>query len=305
MNKLKLGQSGLYASDVVLGCMRIGDMQPKEAAAWIEHGLSLGIDMFDHADIYGGGKAEEVFAKAMRELPGCREKMVLQSKCGICKGYFDFSKEHIVRSVEGILQRLNVEALDVLLLHRPDTLMEPEEVAAAFDALQTAGKVQHFGVSNQNPMQMELLSRTVKQPLIINQLQLSPTNTGMIDCGLNANTHFDAGINRDGSVLEYCRLHNITIQTWSSLQYGWFEGTYLDNPKYEALNVVLRRIAAERNVTNTAVAVAWILRHPAKMQVIVGSTNLKRMAEIAAAETVGLSRQEWYEIYLAAGNTLP
>ena len=305
MNKLKLGQSSLHASDIVMGCMRIGDMQPKEAAAWIEQGLTLGIDMFDHADIYGGGKAEEVFAKALRELPGYREKMILQSKCGICNGYFDFSKEHILQSVEGILQRLGIETLDVLLLHRPDTLMEPEEVAAAFDALHSAGKVQHFGVSNQNPLQMQLLAGTVKQPLIINQLQLSPANTGMIDCGLNANTHFDAGINRDGSVLEYCRLNNVTIQTWSSLQYGWFEGTYLGNPKYEALNIVLRRIAKERNVTGAAVAIAWILRHPAKMQVIVGSTNLERMKEIAAAQKVSLSRKEWYEIYLAAGNTLP
>ena len=305
---INLGQSGLMASPIALGCMRIHGMQPKEAAAWIEQGLSLGINMFDHADIYGNGKSEEVFAKAMQELPGCRAKMILQSKCGIRKedgGYYDFSKEHILRSVDGILSRLKVETLDVLLLHRPDVLMEPEEVAEAFDTLEASGKVRHFGISNQNPMQMELLSRTVKQKLIINQLQLSITNAGMMDSGINVNTERDGAIDRDGSVLEYCRLHDITIQAWSSLQYGWFEGPFVGNAKFEALNAVLDRIAKEQGVTPTTIAIAWILRHPAKMQVISGSTSLERTREIAAAAQVTLSRSEWYELYRAAGKVLP
>ena len=305
MKRIDLGASGLHASAVALGCMRIADMELKDATAWIEAGLSLGMNLFDHADIYGGGKSEEVFGKALRELPGRREQMVIQSKCGICKGYFDFSKEHIISSTDGILSRLGIEMLDVLILHRPDTLMEPEEVAAAFDALEAAGKVRRFGVSNQNPMQIELLSRTVRQKLIINQLQLSITNTGMMDCGLNVNMQNDATINRDGSVLEYCRLKEMTIQAWSPLQYGFFEGVFLGSDKYEALNSVLERIAGEQGVSTTAVAIAWILRHPANMQAVVGTTSLQRLKEVAAAEQVQLSRPQWYEIYRAAGNALP
>jgi predicted oxidoreductase len=305
MKYLKVGASEIQASTVVLGCMRINKLEKSEAARLIHTALDAGINFFDHADIYGGGRSEELFAEAIGMNPAIREKMFLQSKCGIRKGLFDFSREHILRSVDGILQRLRTEYLDVLLLHRPDTLMEPEEVAEAFTELKESGKVRHFGVSNQNPMQMELLAKYLQQPIIANQLQLSVTNTGMIDAGLNVNMENPPSINRDGSVLEYCRLKEITIQAWSPLQYGFFEGVFIHNDKFPELNRVLDRMAAEKSVTSSAMAIAWILRHPARMQVIVGTTNSQRLADLAKAAEVELSREEWYEIYRSAGNKLP
>ena len=246
-----------------------------------------------------------MFAKAANITPQLREKLYLQSKCGIRNGYFDFSEEHILASVDGSLSRLNTEYLDVLLLHRPDSLMEPEEVASAFDKLQSSGKVRHFGVSNQNPSQIELLRKFVKQPILFNQLQLSVTNTGMIDSGFNVNTKFEIGIDRDGSILEYSRLHEITIQAWSPFQYGFFEGAFLDNEKFPELNAKINEIAEKYNVANTTIATAWILRHPANMQVVIGTMNAGRITDICKASDVNLTRPEWYEIYTAAGNKLP
>lgn len=305
MKQVKLGNGALPASEISLGCMRMADLGPQEAERVVQAALEVGIDFFDHADIYGGGRSEEVFAKAVGMKPSVRETLLLQSKCGIRKGFFDFSKEHILSSVEGILKRLKTEYLDVLLLHRPDTLMEPEEVAEAFSLLHRTGKVRHFGVSNQNPMQMALLQQHVRQKLIVNQLQLSVTNTGMIDSGLNVNMKIDRSLDRDGSILEYCRLHGVTIQPWSPFQYGFFEGPFLDNPKFPALNEVIDRMAQIKGVSNTAIAIAWLLRHPARMQPVIGTMNPGRIRDIAKASEVELTRQEWYEIYRAAGNTLP
>lgn len=305
MKYINMGSGKLDASVISLGCMRISDMDLKDISELVHQALELGINLFDHADIYGSGKAEERFAQAIGMNPAVREKMLIQSKCGICHGYYDLSGKYILQSVDGILKRLRTEYLDVLILHRPDTLMEPEEVAAALDSLESSGKVRYFGVSNMNPMQIELLSKYVKQKLIINQLQFSVAHTGIIDSGLNVNMENAPGIDRDGSVLEYCRMKDITIQAWSSLQYGFFEGTFLNNEKYPELNQVLNRIAEEKGVTNTAVAIAWILRHPANIQAVVGTTKTKRITEIAKAADIELSRQEWYEIYCAAGNKLP
>ncbi len=195
--------------------------------------------------------------------------------------------------------------MDVLLLHRPDALVEPEEVAEAFTILHDSGKVKYFGVSNQNPMQIELLTKFVKQPIVFNQLQLSITNTGMIDAGINVNMEIDHSINRDGSILDYCRLKEITIQPWSPFQYGFFEGVFLDNEKFPELNQTIDKLAAAKGVANTAIAIAWILRHPARMQPIVGTTNAERLKDICKASDITLTREEWYEIYLAAGNKLP
>ncbi|MBC8079711.1 MAG: aldo/keto reductase [Gorillibacterium sp.] len=285
--------------------MRIAELSAKEVDLHVHSALEVGIDFFDHADIYAGGKAEEVFAEVLSNSPGLREKMMIQSKCGIRNGLFDFSKEHILASVEGILKRLKTDYLDVLLLHRPDTLVEPEEVAEAFDILEQKGMVKHFGVSNQNPTQIELLKKNVKQKLLFNQLQLSITNTGMIDAGLNVNMANPASIDHDGGILEYSRLHDMTIQPWSPFQYGFFEGVFLDNDKFPELNKVVDRLALEKDVANTAIAIAWLLRHPAKMQPIVGTTNTKRLLDIAKASDITLTRQEWYEVYRAAGNKLP
>jgi predicted oxidoreductase len=305
MKKINIGNGQINASEISLGCMRIAEMSEKEAAELINTALEEGIDFYDHADIYGGGKSEEVFAKALETCNIKRENLMIQTKCGIRQGYFDFSKEHILNAVDGSLKRLKTDYIDVLLLHRPDTLVEPEEVAEAFDSLHTSGKVRYFGVSNQDPMQIELLSKYLKNKIIINQLQLSITNTGMIDSGLNVNMQISPSIDRDGSILEYCRLKDITIQPWSPFQYGFFEGVFLDNPKFPELNKKIDEIAAAKGVANTAIAIAWLLRHPAKMQPIVGTTNVKRLKDICKASQVELTRPEWYEIYRAAGNKLP
>lgn len=305
MNKINIGNGALSASEISLGCFRITDMSKKDLNTLINTALEEGIDFFDHADIYGGSRAEEVFADAIHMSPSIREKMILQTKCGICKGYFDFSEEHILEAVDGSLKRLKTDYVDVLLLHRPDALVEPEEVAKAFSKLSSSGKVKHFGVSNQNPMQIELLKKYVDQNLIINQLQFSITNTGMIDAGINVNMENNSSINRDGSILDYCRLNDMTVQAWSPFQYGFFEGVFLNNDKFPELNKKIDEIAELKGVPNTAIAIAWILRHPAKMQAIVGTTNASRLKDICKASSITLSRQEWYEIYTAAGNILP
>ncbi|CAK20025.1 aldo/keto reductase family oxidoreductase [Listeria welshimeri] len=305
MKRITIGNSALTASEISLGCMRMADLSKEDANKVINTALENGIDFFDHADIYGGGKSEEVFADAIDMNATIREKMILQSKCGIRQGFFDFSKEHIISSVEGSLKRLKTDYLDTLLLHRPDTLFEPEEVAAAFTELEKSGKVRHFGVSNQNPGQIELLKKYVDQELIANQLQFSIMHTGMIDTGFNVNMTIDPSLDRDGGILEYSRLNNMTIQAWSPFQYGFFEGVFLDNDKFPELNKTIDKIAADKGVTNSAIAVAWIQRHPASFQTVVGTMNPGRIADIAKASDVTLSREEWYEIYRAAGNQLP
>jgi len=305
MKYIKIANSDLNASEISLGCMRISDLTNQEISNLIRTALDEGINFFDHADVYGGGKSEEKFSEALGMNPSLREQMLIQTKCGIRKGSFDFSKEHILQAVDGSLKRLRTDYVDVLLLHRPDALVEPEEVAEAFTILQNSGKVKYFGVSNQNPMQIELLSKSLMQKILINQLQFSITNTGMIDAGINVNMEINPSVNRDGSILDYCRLKEITIQPWSPFQYGFFEGVFLDNEKFPELNQKINEIAATKDVTNTAIAIAWILRHPARMQPIVGTTNPGRLKDICKASEVRLTRTEWYELYLAAGNKLP
>ena len=305
MKTITLNNTNLSIPEIGMGCMRIVELENADAVkGWVDTALEHGINFFDHADIYGKGRCEELFGQVL--TPSLREKIILQSKCSIRPGIaFDFSKEHILNSVDGILKRLNTEYLDILLLHRPDTLMEPEEVADAFRILKESGKVRHFGVSNQTPMQMELLSKYCDEPLLINQLQLSIAHCPMINSGINTNMYNDSGINRDGGVLEYCRLKDITIQAWSPFQYGMFEGIFLGNEKFAELNKVIDNLAEKYNVTNSAIAVAWILRHPAGIQTIVGTTNKDRIAQISKASEIRLTREEWYALYMAAGNKLP
>lgn len=305
MKTIKLGSSTLEVPVVAVGCMRINSLDKTGAERFVQTALELGANFFDHADIYGGGACEEIFADAIHMNSDIRENIILQSKCGIRPGMFDFSKEHILNSVDGILKRLKTDYLDVLLLHRPDALVEPEEVAEAFDQLESSGKVRHFGVSNQNPMQIQLLKKAVKQPIVANQLQLSITNATMISSGINVNMENESAVNRDGSVLDFCRLHDITIQPWSPFQYGFFEGVFLGNDKFPELNQKIDEIAAKYGVTNTTIAIAWLLRHPANMQPVIGTMNLERLKDCIKASEITLSREEWYEIYRAAGNILP
>ncbi|MFD0693358.1 aldo/keto reductase family oxidoreductase [Paenibacillus sp. GCM10027628] len=305
MRTIKLGTSTLEVPVIAVGCMRINSLDKSDAERFVQTALEEGANFFDHADIYGGGTCEEIFADAIHMNDDIREKMILQSKCGIRKGMFDFSKEHILESVDAILKRLKTDYLDILLLHRPDALVEPEEVAEAFDLLESSGKVRHFGVSNQNPLQIQLLKKSVKQPLVANQLQLSITNATMISNGLNVNMENDSAVNRDGSVLDYCRLNDITIQPWSPFQFGFFEGVFLGNDKFPELNQKIDEIAAKYEVSNTTIAIAWLLRHPARMQPVTGTMNIERLKDCCKASEVHLTRQEWYEIFRAAGNVLP
>ncbi len=305
MRSIQLGVSDLQVPVIAVGCMRINRLSASDAETFIQTALSGGANFFDHADIYGGGECEKIFADAIHMNDDVREKVILQSKCGIRKGYFDFSKEHILASVDGILSRLKTEYLDVLLLHRPDALMEPEEVAEAFCILQESGKVRHFGVSNQKPAQIQLLERYLKQPILADQLQLSIPHAGMITNGINVNMTNESSVDHDGSILDFCRLRDITIQAWSPFQYGFFQGVFLDNDKFPELNAAINRIAEKYGVSNTTIAAAWILRHPAKMQVITGTMNIQRLQDCIKAADVMLTREEWYEIYCAAGNIVP
>lgn len=304
MKKIKFGSTDLEVSSVILGLMRINNA--KDPVAVLTTAIENGITFFDHADIYGGGECESIFADALAQTEYKREDLFIQSKCGIVPGkMFDFSKEHIIESVEGSLKRLKMDYLDALLLHRPDTLVEPEEVAAAFDELEKAGKVKYFGVSNQNPSQIELLKKYVSQPLLANQLQFGIMHTGMIDQGIHVNMTDSGSVDHDGGILEYSRLNDMTIQAWSPYQYGFFEGVFIGNEKFLELNAKLEELAEKYQTTATGIASAWILRHPANMQVIAGTMTPHRIEEIAKASTIVLTRQEWYEVYLAAGNILP
>jgi Predicted oxidoreductase len=305
MKTIKLGTSALEVPVIAVGCMRINRLDKTEAERFIRAALEEGANFFDHADIYGGGACEELFADAIGMNDDVRETIILQSKCGIRQGMYDFSKQHILSSVDGILKRLKTDYLDVLLLHRPDALVEPEEVAEAFDRLESSGKVRHFGVSNHNPMQIQLLKKSVKQPIVANQLQLSITNATMISAGINVNMENDAAVNRDGSVLDFCRLHDITIQPWSPFQYGFFEGVFLGSDKFPELNRKLDEIAGRYGVSPTTIAIAWLLRHPARMQPVIGTMNIQRLKDCCRASEIELTREEWYEIYRAAGNRLP
>ena len=308
MRYITLGQDDKELSEIVLGMMRIEDKSVKEVEELVETALSVGINAFDLADIYGRGRCEELLGLVLKNHPDLREKIWIQSKCGIRIEeftYFDFSKEYILESVDRILKRLQLDYLDSLLLHRPDALMEADQVAEAFDILHTSGKVRDFGVSNQNPMMMELLKKEVKQPLSINQLQLSAAFTPGFESGFHVNMEDSQAAMRDGSIFEYCKLHDVVIQAWSVLQFGYFKGNFVGNEKFQALNQVLDRLAFKYGVTPSTIAISWILRYPAKIQAVVGTTNPKHLREVSQAANFSLTRKEWYEIYLAAGNDLP
>jgi len=317
MKTIQLGSTQNRVSAVALGIMRMVRLNTTEAANVLNVVHEHGVNMIDAADIYGNGESEKTFGMALKQSGLKRDDFFIQSKGGIVLDpakssgelvfgqRYDFSKQHLIATVDGILQRLQVDYLDSFLLHRPDPLMETDEVAAAFDDLQSSGKVRHFGVSNFNPMQVELVQQAINQKLIINQLQFGVMHTGPIDFGLHTNMQDDRSINHDGEIVEYSRLHQMTIQAWSPYQYGMFAGTFIDNPKFQGLNDELQALADKYGVTKNAIATAWILRHPAQMQVILGSMNPQHLTESIAGADVTLTKQEWYDVYFAAGNDLP
>ena len=305
MKTIKFGKSGLEVPAIGLGCMRLTELEEWDIPKYIWHCISLGVNFFDHADIYGDGECERLFGKSLKEIGIPRDQIILQSKCGIVPGWmYDLSYENIIRCVDGSLKRLGTEYLDVLLLHRPDALVEPEEVAKAFDELETKGKVRYFGVSNHKPSQIELLKTVVKQDIQTNQIQFSIPFSNIISSGMEANMNTDGAIDRNGDVLNYCRLNNVTLQAWSPFQSG--KGAFVDNNDgYPDLNWALGEISAKYNVTKSTIAAAWILRHPARMQTIVGTMNYYRMLEISRAADIELTREEWYRLYMSSGHILP
>jgi len=298
------------ASNVVLGLMRIQDKTDEEVRTLVHTALDAGITVMDHADVYGSDYhgCEKRFAEAMQLTSSQREAMVIQSKAGIVRGgpYFDFSYEHIIGQVNGSLAALETDYLDLLLLHRPDALVEPEEVARAFDALEAAGKVRAFGVSNHTPGQIELLKRSVKQPIVANQVQLSVTHASLIAFGVASNMQgVEQSVSRDNGIVDYCRLHDITLQAWSPFQAGFFTGPFLGNPEFADLNAVIDRLAKKYDVPALAIATAWITRHPAQWQVVIGTTTPERIAASALGSEIPLTRAEWYEMFGAAGYIVP
>lgn len=302
-------QADLPLSSVVLGLMRIAKMSDAEIRQLFDAAVDAGVTMIDHADIYGGAPhvCEARFGDAVKLSPAERERVMIQSKAGIRKGFFDFSSEHIIEAVEGSLKALRTQYLDVLLLHRPDTLVEPDDVAKAFDQLHAAGKVRHFGVSNQTPGQIELLKSAVRQPLLFNQVQLSIAHANLFAQGIAANMDgLDQSISRDVGLLDYSRLKGMTLQAWSPVQQGFFEGVFIgDRENYAELNDVMDELAEKYRVTPTGIAIAWITRHPANIQVVLGTTKPDRVRESVAGSDVVLTREEWYRLFRAAGHKVP
>ncbi|WLS85129.1 aldo/keto reductase [Lactobacillus apis] len=313
MRQIKIGNTNFSASAIAFGIMRMNKLSVDEAVKALETAHDTGINFIDSSDIYGHGKSEETFGEALEKSSLSRDDFYIQSKTGIfedeSQNYkttrYDFSKEHIIKSVDGILSRMKIDYLDSLLLHRPDALMDPAEIAAAFDELQKDGKVRHFGVSNFNPMQVELLQAGLSQKLLINQLQLSVMHTGPIDFNIHTNMTDARSIDHDRGVLDYSRLHNMTVQAWSPFQYGQIEGNFIGNPRFPEVNDVLQKLADKKGVSKNAIAAAWILRHPAIGQVIIGTMTPEHIVDSAKGADVSLTAQEWYDIYLAAGNDLP
>lgn len=307
MKKINLGVSGLEVPNIAVGFWRLNrNTDLKTAEDFIRTAMENGANFFDHADIYGRGEAEKIFAEAIGMNDSMREKMFIQSKCGIVPNKrFDFSKKHILESVDGSLKRLNTDYLDVLLLHRPDTMMEPEEICEAFDILKSNGKVRNFGVSNENIWQMEYLRKNLNVPLVSNQMQFSIAHCPMVQSGLNVNMFNDSAVERGSGIIEYCRMNKITIQAWSPFQHGFAAGTFVDSPDYPELNAKLDEIAEKFGVSKTTIVMAWILSHPAKMQPITGTLKKDRMLECLKASEIVLDRDDWYGIYMSAGNILP
>ena len=305
MKYIDILNSDLKVSQIALGCMRIAGKTPEQLEELLSKAMDLGINFFDHADIYGGGKSEEVFGEVLKRHPDWREKMIIQTKCGICKGYYDFSKKHIIESVNKSLERLQTDYVDVLLLHRPDALMDPKEVAEAFDELYENKKVKYFGVSNMTPYQIELIQKYTKHKLLFNQVQFNVVNAGMIDSGINANMTNPQSVDHDGGILDYCRIHDITIQPWSILQASWEKGTFLDHPHYQKLNDLLATLGEKYKVNKSTLSLAWILRHPASMQPIAGTTSPDHLEELCQAVDIELSREDWYALYLSVDRPLP
>lgn len=311
MRTVPFGPTDIRVPNLVAGMMRIKDSSDDEIRALYTAAREAGINFFDHADLYGGERhtCERRFASALKLSGSEREQIILQTKTGIVadEWHYDSSYEHIVASVEESLEALGTDYLDVLLLHRPDALVEPEEVARAFDDLETSGKVRAFGVSNHTPRQIDLLKNALTQQIVANQVQLSLTHSTIIAQGLSSNMAGEAdSITRDGGgIIDYARVNRITLQAWSPFQKDFQDGVFFGSKEHPELNVELERLAAKYRVTPTAIATAWITRHPAGIQVVLGTTTPGRIVDAAAGSEIPLTRGEWYGLIQAAGHRVP
>lgn len=311
MKKIKLGKDGPISPAIALGCMRFNKKTSHEVKSILKTAINSNINFFDHADIYGAGYCEEIFGNSFNSLGINRDAIIIQSKCGIIKDdngttiRYDFSKKHIISSVKESIDRLKCDYLDIFALHRPDMLLDPEEIADAFYSLHKQGLVKYFGVSNQNPNEIDLIQKSTSHNLIVNQLQFGIAHTSMMDINIYTNKNHTKANLKDGEILNYCRLNDITIQAWGPLSTSDRSGIFIDNPKYEELNSKLQLVGNDYNVSKEAMAIAWILRHPANIQVIIGTTQPKRIENIAEASEINITRNEWYDIYNCAGNILP
>lgn len=290
---------------ISLGMMRINNLSIDELENLINEALNQNITLFDHADIYGNNKCEELFGEVLKRNKDLRKRMIIQSKCGICNGYYDSSKEHIIDETLKSIKRLNCEYLDILLIHRPDALIDYKEVNEAFNYLYENGYVKEFGVSNMNPYQMELFKKYVKQPIKYNQVQFSIVHSNMVQEGLFVNMNEKEALPTSQGILEYCYLNDIKVQAWSSLMASWSEGTFIDNTNYPKLNNKLEELANKYNVSKNTIAIAWILRLPQNIIPIIGTTNINRVKEMSKAINITLTRKEWYELFLSVGHNLP
>lgn len=325
MKPIPLQAREIAASPLVLGCMRLGGDWDEQSPITAEHyregheavdaALEIGINMFDHADIYTRGKAERVFGQILKDRPGLREQIILQSKCGIrLEGgpdhphCFDFSEAHILASVDGILERLGIEYLDILLLHRPDALVDPEEVASAIHQLKASGKVRSFGVSNMSQGQIKLLQAYCDEPFIVNQLELSLLKHGFVDTGIHVNQEAARDNVFPEGTLEFCRLENIQLQSWGPLAQGIYSGASLDgsNDAVAATAKLVQQLAEQKSTTPEAIVLAWLMTHPAGIQPVIGTINSTRIRACKDANTLRLTREEWYTLYFTSrGKRLP
>lgn len=311
------------ASQIAYGCMGLGggwnnnpvtNEHIQQAYDVINTALESNINVFDHADIYTFNKAEIAFGSVLKQTPSLRDDMFIQSKCGIrfedelAPGRYDFSSEWITHSVNGILKRLHTEKLDMLLLHRPDPLMDLHELAESLEFLNAAGKFDYLGVSNMNLHQIRFLQSALNMPIVANQIEMSLAKLDWLNDGVLVGNDGIQNVDFVSGTLEHCQMNNIQIQAWGCLAQGRYSeaGLHSDNANTRNTAQLVLNLSEKYQVPSEAIVLAFLLRHPANIQPIIGTTNLDRIRASALATTVSLSREDWYQLFVTSrGHALP
>ena len=289
----------------ILGLMGLNKLNLEQAEKFILDAIDLGINYVDLADIYGNGECEELFGEVLKRNPNIRNKLIIQSKCGIREGFYDFSYDHIISCVKQSLNRLNIKYLDVLLLHRPDILCDFDELKKALIYLKENNLAKSFGVCNMNKAYIKLLKEKTGFDFIVNQLEFSITSTQLIDDILNMNTNDELANDKSGDALIYCYLNNISLQAWSPLKVSLSEGSFINNPKYVELNNYLDELANKYNASKVSIALSFIYRLPFNITPVVGVSSINHLKDALKSKEINLSKEEWYKLYLIAGHKLP